>query len=288
MIYSHSLHDSVSPWMILSSVALHLIFFAAAIVLCGSMVKATKQQKPEETVTKVAIVDSAPGPNILEQPTLASAAKPVEITDQDMMVAEEAPKVTESAPQTIKAKAIEQPEAIKPIKRKRTPKKMESVQKAEEPKKPEKKSVKKPQNPAAELEQRIADLKKKREGKNPQAAQSDSPDMTDSGRGGRSGTSDDNLNRWILEVKSRIKNNWSILADTRDSAETQISVQIEDNGVLRNAAVDESSGDKSFDLSAMRAVMQAAPFPPMPMEVKERIKRAGGQVALKFTPKGLQ
>ncbi len=107
MIYSHSLHDSVSPWMILSSVALHLIFFAAAIVLCGSMVKATKQQKPEETVTKVAIVDSAPGPNILEQPTLASAAKPVEITDQDMMVAEEAPKVTESAPQTIKAKAIE-------------------------------------------------------------------------------------------------------------------------------------------------------------------------------------
>jgi TonB family protein len=68
---------------------------------------------------------------------------------------------------------------------------------------------------------------------------------------------------------------------------TVIGVKIADNGRLMDASVDKSSGDQVFDRSAMRAVFQAAPFPPIPSELKEKISKAGG-LALRFTPKGMQ
>ena len=68
---------------------------------------------------------------------------------------------------------------------------------------------------------------------------------------------------------------------------TIIGVKIADNGRLMDASVDESSGDQVFDRSAMRAVLQAAPFPPIPSELKEKISKAGG-LAFRFTPKGVQ
>jgi TonB family protein len=68
---------------------------------------------------------------------------------------------------------------------------------------------------------------------------------------------------------------------------TIVGVRIADNGRLMDASVDESSGDQVFDRSAIRAVFQAAPFPPIPSELKEKISRAGG-LALRFTSKGMQ
>jgi hypothetical protein len=43
-----------------------------------------------------------------------------------------------------------------------------------------------------------------------------------------------------------------------------------------NVAVDESSGDELFDKSAMRRILQGAPFPALPCEAAEKIRDAGG------------
>jgi TonB family protein len=300
MTYSYSLHDSVSPWMILSSVALHLVFFAAAVVLCGTLVKPTKLLNPGETVTKVTIMDSVPGPDILEKPALAAAPKPVEPVIEEAPSVEEAPKVSEATQETIKPKAVELPKTVelsevvkqKKPKTKREPKKIEDPPKtlAVKPpkdKQPKEKPPKKKEDTAAILAQRLEDLKERVKQKEAAAAQAKSPDTAGSGRAGRSGTSEDNFDRWILEVKNRINDNWSILADTRDTAVTKISLQIEDNGAVKKAVVDEGSGDKSFDLSAMRAIMQASPFPPMPADVRDKINKAG-KFGMRFTIKGAQ
>jgi TonB family protein len=88
-------------------------------------------------------------------------------------------------------------------------------------------------------------------------------------------------------VKSRINSQWFLTGDDpRKNKETIIGIQISDNGSLIKASVDKSSGDKVFDNSAMRAIHQAAPFPPLPSEVK-KIQESRG-LGLRFTPRGMQ
>ena len=66
-----------------------------------------------------------------------------------------------------------------------------------------------------------------------------------------------------------------------------IGVQIAEDGKLVDASIDSSSGDKLFDNSALRAIFHAAPFPPIPQEVTDKIRQSGG-LALRFTPGGMQ
>jgi len=40
------------------------------------------------------------------------------------------------------------------------------------------------------------------------------------------------------------------------------------HGRIRDPLVEQTSGDSLFDQSALRAVMEASPFPPLPQEFK--------------------
>ncbi len=96
------------------------------------------------------------------------------------------------------------------------------------------------------------------------------------------------LLRWLQLVKNRINSNWSIFVDNRSVSKiTVIGVRLGDDGKVMDVAIDESSGDHTFDSSAMRAVLQASPFPPLTAETREKVVKAGG-LALRFTPRGLQ
>jgi colicin import membrane protein len=89
-------------------------------------------------------------------------------------------------------------------------------------------------------------------------------------------------------VRSRVNLHWSVFAEDQPVRRvTIIAVKIADDGELIDARVDESSGNQTFDLSAMRAVRQAAPFPSVPRMLREEIRKRGG-LALRFTPGGMQ
>ncbi len=112
------------------------------------------------------------------------------------------------------------------------------------------------------------------------------PDARKTGAGGA--LTDQELLRWLDMVKSRINSNWSVLADNRAvSRVTIIGVKLGHDGRVSDVAIDESSGDEAFDRSAIRAVLQATPLPPLTPETREKVLRAGG-LALRFTPRGLQ
>ncbi len=278
--------DTASTSMLVSSMLLHLSAIVCVILFSGSLMK-NKKIDPE-TVTHIKLVDSAPGPSALDQIVTAPTSESRIPTEEEFMEAPVLSDITDQKRETLNPKAIAQPEIIKANKRKRTAKKLETPEKSEtKPKPPKTKAeAKKKEDPKDFLEKRLAAIRKDIQDKK-SGADKGAKENKLSGRQGDVGNSDEVLNRWIGGLKRRINSHWSILGDTSNNISTVLSVQLDDNGILKKAVVDESSGDRSFDLSAMRAVMLASPFPPMPNEVKEKIRGSGG-LALKFTPKGLQ
>lgn len=89
-------------------------------------------------------------------------------------------------------------------------------------------------------------------------------------------------------VKAKINSRWTLpSAGGSIAGETIVGVKLGDDGDILDTTVEESSGDLFFDRSAIRAVINATPFPPPSIEVKDRIRGAGG-LALRFTAKGMQ
>ncbi len=268
--------------MLLISTALHVALIVAFTVALGNSY--VRVNPTERTVTKVTLVDPAPAAPSLETAQTDHATGRQPEVETLLEAAPVNPKEAKTSRNTIEAKKFHVTDSIKPTKKKRTAKSMETPKPKETAKKP-KESEKKKEDPSAFLEKRLAGLresveKRKAESPKNQAANS-------SGSGAGRGAADRELNRWFKEVKDRINAHWSIMGESGDSIFTLISIQLTDSGALTKAVVDAPSGDKSFDLSAMRAVMQASPFPPMPVEVKDRVQKSGG-LALRFTPKGLQ
>ncbi|MGC8604942.1 MAG: TonB family protein [Desulfomonilaceae bacterium] len=111
---------------------------------------------------------------------------------------------------------------------------------------------------------------------------------TPAGAGSGSQTSAE-IARWFEAVRNRINSHWSVLGEESKAPAkaTIISVQLSDDGRLLEASIDSGSGDGFFDSSAMRAIYQSAPFPPMSPEISAKIRAEGG-LALRFTPGGLQ
>jgi TolA protein len=149
-------------------------------------------------------------------------------------------------------------------------------------------SAEKRQDSQALLEAKLAAIKKELESRKknaakPQLASSSSENSGNS----EAGNMDPELLRWLENVKTRINANWSVFGEHQIDKSTLISIQVAHDGRLQNASIERGSGDDIFDKSAMRAVMQAAPFPPIPAGFGDRIKRAGG-LALRFTPRGMQ
>lgn len=139
------------------------------------------------------------------------------------------------------------------------------------------------------LEKRLTELRSKMQERKSDAAPQEQPRPanTSSGRVGAS-SADAEMSRWFELVKNKVNTHWSLLGDqTKLDKITVVGVQITEEGKLIEASIDSSSGDKLFDNSALRAVFHAAPFPPVPQDVSEKIKQSGG-LALRFTPGGMQ
>ena len=68
---------------------------------------------------------------------------------------------------------------------------------------------------------------------------------------------------YIDQLLSRIDSNW-VRPAVGDTVRAVVSFRIQRNGSITPPEITESSGNGAFDLAALRAVSNAAPFPPLP------------------------
>jgi TonB family protein len=77
---------------------------------------------------------------------------------------------------------------------------------------------------------------------------------------------------WYLrQVQSKIGEKWDPHA--RDGSQPQVVFEISRDGKIRGLAVEKTSGNPLYDQAAMRAITEAAPFPPLPDDFKESMLR---------------
>ncbi len=72
---------------------------------------------------------------------------------------------------------------------------------------------------------------------------------------------------YVLLIRDKVSNSWytSLIAPgLSNSVRTIVYFRILRNGQISDVKIEESSGIKSFDLSALRAIYSASPFPPLP------------------------
>jgi TonB family protein len=77
---------------------------------------------------------------------------------------------------------------------------------------------------------------------------------------------------YLQNINDRISSNWfTSLVDPGVSGFFQVAVyfRIYRNGSISNIEIRQSSGLSSLDLSAKRAIVQSAPFPPLPADYNE-------------------
>lgn len=77
---------------------------------------------------------------------------------------------------------------------------------------------------------------------------------------------------YLQVIIDRVSGNWfQSLASPglQGSFHTTVYFKIHRNGQISGLNVEESSGAKSLDLTALRAIRSSAPFPPLPREYKE-------------------
>lgn len=285
-----------SPQMLAISAGIHLL--ALALIVVGAKYFKISPRVPELGVTSVRLVESRP---ITQSPIEQLQAPPVEqASPVSSLESSEPARNTSPQPEQLKtvfAKAELSTPVIQMKKRKQNPDKIEAKKKPVEVKPKTEKAkneTEKKANPTDFLERRLAAIKKDLENKKADTSkkQGDKGLETPAGAGSKvsgSGSSGDaEISRWFDAVRNRINSRWSVIGDEQRAPKvTIISVQLSDDGRLIEASIDNSSGDRLFDSSAMRAIHQAAPYPPMSTEVSERIRAAGG-LALRFTPGGLQ
>jgi len=273
------LPDSATPRMMALSLLLHGTLILAIIIFAYC---APRFQKPGQgSVSRVRIVESVATSPVVEKLRAAPSSQ------KEIPAAVENPAaISENSRQKVTMTALKAPPAdtIRLAKRKKQPSRVKA------PKPQEKKveqAAQKKEDSQTFLDKRLAAIRQEVENK-----KSDPPDSGDTvGReeaGAGGALTDKELLRWLDMVKSRINSNWSVLADNRTASRiTIVGVRLGHDGRVKDVAIDESSGDEAFDRSAIRAVLQASPLPPLTPETREKVLRAGG-LALRFTPRGLQ
>lgn len=72
-------------------------------------------------------------------------------------------------------------------------------------------------------------------------------------------------------IHDKISQNWRIPPNipTDGSLEALILFKVDENGVVRDVKVKESSGNRAFDDFCVRAIYKSSPLPPPPPELKE-------------------
>jgi len=282
--------DAATPVMLFMSASLHvLVIFLVCMASLSSPHRSLIQQ---EGVARVSLVDQpsaspivqtiSRGPVRMQQPEVSEPPAPQELPAvapdaERKVVSYKTPNQTEAAVIPLK-------------KRKASPRRIEDA-KPEPSKKQETKTAEKKDEPKDFLERRLAqirsDVEKK---KQDQPTSRESNGLASGQRGGaaRGSALSEDFVRWFEDVRGRINAHWSLIGDNRKMEKfAVIGVKLAEDGRLLEATVDETSGDPLFDKSAMRAVFLASPFPPMPLEIREKIKQAGG-LALRFSPGGIQ
>jgi colicin import membrane protein len=281
---------AASPWGLLLSVSLHGLAFLAIVILSFSVSKVTKPV--EDTISRVTLVEAKESAPVAEQmqgsPAETSKVLPEVLTQPEL------PGKAEKHRATLEARTVaSQSRDVIRIKKRKKPARRVEAAKEPDKKKPQPETAKKKEDSQSYLKKRLAALRQEVENKKTDAApvkpsqgSAQIPGRLDGKQGGQSG--DENSARWFNEVRTGINSHWSVLGEDRQfEGVTIVGVRIADDGRLIDASIDESSRDQVFDRSALRAVVQAAPFPPIPPELKEKISKAGG-LAFRFTPKGMQ
>jgi TonB family protein len=96
---------------------------------------------------------------------------------------------------------------------------------------------------------------------------------TGSGLAGQIGLSNFPYQYYLQIIRDRISSNWfTALVDpgVEGTLQTAVYFRIFRNGTISNVEVRESSNVRAFDSSAVRAIMNSAPFPPLPADYDEQ------------------
>jgi len=94
-----------------------------------------------------------------------------------------------------------------------------------------------------------------------------------SGLAGQIGLSNFPYQYYLQIIRDRISSNWfTALVDpgVEGTLQTAVYFRIFRNGTISNVEVRESSNVRAFDSSAVRAIMNSAPFPPLPADYDEQ------------------
>jgi len=81
-------------------------------------------------------------------------------------------------------------------------------------------------------------------------------------------------------IKAQVNENWSHPVGVKDNISVIASIKIARDGRLLDVTVEESSGNRAFDDSLVKAVRKAAPFPPLPADLEVQLLDLG----LRFCP----
>ena len=96
---------------------------------------------------------------------------------------------------------------------------------------------------------------------------------TGSGLAGQIGLSNFPYQYYLQIIRDRISSNWfTALVDpgVEGTLQTAVYFRIFRDGTISNVEVRESSNVRTFDSSAVRAIMNSAPFPPLPADYDEK------------------
>lgn len=96
---------------------------------------------------------------------------------------------------------------------------------------------------------------------------------TGSGLAGQIGLSNFPYQYYLQWIRDKISSNWfTSLVDpgVEGTLQTAVYFRIFRNGTISNVEVRESSSVRAFDSSAVRAIMNSAPFPPLPADYDEQ------------------
>jgi TonB family protein len=278
MIEIGKIHSAVSKRMLFVSVAVHGMA-VCALVVCSALLVTEKPKQPEVVKVKFKLEEPKPGLPTVEKLTPAAAPLEAPKPPPELAVVEPSSAPEPAKNETIVAKSLAKPDSIQITRKRKQPKIVENVSEA----KP-KPAAKKEENAKEAYEKRMADLHRK-EDEHKKGAAPVKPEEPSRGMMGKGDAEEQNA--WLQKVKSAINQHWSILPENQDKNPATVGLKLSDDGNLLDANVEKSSGDASFDKSALRAVFQAAPFPPLPPGLRDRIKQAGG-MALRFAPGGMQ
>jgi TonB family protein len=235
------------------SAASHLLLFVL-LVFVTSPDASLPPPIPADQIMNVTPVDALPAGLLAEEPAPAADAGQAEAPAE----ATEAVKIPEKAP--VKPKAESKPKSAtkpKPPPEKTPPKAKPKV--AEEPTAPD-----------GAAERQEAKPQNQRGGVYESKVQAGSGVKGGSLLGIKGGTPGGRPSTYPDRVTNKIYYTWKNPAKLLDTATCSVVFRIDPDGQASQVALERSSGMAVFDNSTVRAVYEAAPYPPFPRGMSEQ------------------